>query len=63
MFIKTLFTKTDDAQIVLKKLQDLATDEERMAIAELVTDVHSLKLGIQDGMLYHALPRSSSLKL
>ncbi|VDC02445.1 unnamed protein product [Peniophora sp. CBMAI 1063] len=47
-FLGALFTKSDDLEKALEALEDVTTEEERMAIAELIAGMHHLSADVQD---------------
>ncbi|VDC02444.1 unnamed protein product [Peniophora sp. CBMAI 1063] len=47
-FLDALFSTSDDLEDAMRTLEDVTTDEERMAIAELVSDVHHLSSEMQE---------------
>lgn len=62
-FLGALLSKSDDFQKALGTLEDVTSDEERMAIAELVTGIHHLSSEIQDGASFSSIIHTPSCEI
>ncbi|KZV66027.1 hypothetical protein PENSPDRAFT_101483 [Peniophora sp. CONT] len=47
-FLHALFSKSDDVETALEKLEDVTTEEEKMTITELAIGMHGMAYQVQE---------------
>ena len=62
-FLSALFSDSNGFEKALETFEEVTTDEERLAIAELTTDVRRVSMEVQDGMLLHSCHHIHAFKI